>query len=53
MYDKIINPSDKYSALKVSPAIEQPGQVNEEFLKKHVKTKELSIARIEQYYQEP
>ena len=43
MYDKIINPSDKHSALKVSPAIEQPGQVNEEFLKRHVKGKTLSI----------
>lgn len=43
MYDKIINPDDKHSALKVSPPIEQPGQVNEEFLKRHVKTKELSV----------
>lgn len=43
MYDKVIDPDNKYSALKVSAAIERPDQVNKDFLKKHIKRRELSI----------
>ncbi|MBP1630958.1 MAG: methylmalonyl Co-A mutase-associated GTPase MeaB [Bacteroidetes bacterium] len=43
MYDKIIDKDNKDSALKVQGAIEQPGQVNAEYLSKYKKKKELSI----------
>lgn len=43
MYDKIIDKDNKDSALKVQGTIEQPGQVNAEYLSKYKKKKELSI----------
>ncbi|MDD4528518.1 MAG: methylmalonyl Co-A mutase-associated GTPase MeaB [Bacteroidales bacterium] len=43
MYDKITDPNAKCSALKVNPAIEQPNQVNKDFLQKPSKSKTLTI----------
>ncbi len=43
MYDKVTNPENNNTALKVQEAIEQPNQVNEDFLKKYKKSKALSI----------
>lgn len=43
MHDKVTNPENNNTALKVQEAIEQPNQVNEDFIKKYKKSKALSI----------
>lgn len=43
MYDIITDPENECSALKINEAIEQPDQVNKDFLKNHNKKRNLSI----------
>jgi len=43
MYDKITNPENENTALKVQGAIEQPSQVNKDYLSKYIRKKTLSI----------